>query len=53
MTGKSSSNKAEIRGYIKSCVKLGKNSEKIHKEQYDVYGNNCMSLRQVYRWVGK
>lgn len=21
------------------------------KELYDVYGNTCMSLRQVYRWV--
>lgn len=53
MTGKSSPNKAEIRGYIKSSVRLGKDSKEIFKEVCDVYGNKCMSLRQVYRSVSK
>lgn len=31
LTGKSSFNKTEIRGYIKACVRIGKDSTKISK----------------------
>lgn len=53
MTGYSSSSKAEIRDYITACVRPGKDSKEIFKELCDVYWNNFMSLRQVYRWFSK
>lgn len=46
-TGKSSSNKAEIEGYIKACVRLGKDLKEMFKELWDMYGNKWMQLRQV------
>lgn len=39
MTGKSLSNKPEISGYIKTCVRLGKESKEIFEELSGVYGN--------------
>lgn len=49
ITGKSSSNKAESKCYIKTYVKIGKDSKEFFfKELCDVYGNKYMSLRRVY-----
>lgn len=53
MTGYSSSSNAEIRDYIKAYVRLSKDSKEIFEELCDVYWNNFMSLRQVYRWFSK
>lgn len=54
MTGMLSSSKAEIRGYIKACVRLGKDRKKFSKNfVMCIKGNKCMSLRQVNTWVSK
>lgn len=47
---KSAADKAKIWGYKKACIRLGKDSK---EEMSDVYGNKCITLRQVCRWVSK
>lgn len=39
--------------HIKASVRLVRDSKEILKEPCVVYGNKCLSLIQVYRWVSK
>lgn len=49
MTGESSTNVDKFRGYMKLFVRLSKDP----KESYCVmFMETCISLIQVYRWVG-
>lgn len=43
----------EQRANIKFCFKLGKSGAETYETLKNVYGDECMSRAQVFRWFGR
>jgi len=53
MRGRGHSSGMEQRANIKFCFKLGKTAAKTVELMRQVYGDNCLSRTQIFRWYAR